>query len=117
MDIWNYIKLENIPVVPLYFAKERQVVERSNMLIPASALSVVQNDPKFNVDEKDFKTVTCRFRSLGCMPCTGAIRSTATTLDEIILELQATKKSERENRLIDLGSDSAMEQKKKEGYF
>ena len=117
VDIWNYIKIEQIPVVPLYFAKERQVVERGNMLIPASALSVAQNDPKFQIDEQDFKTITCRFRSLGCMPCTGAIRSIAVTLDDIITELQATKKSERENRLIDLGSDSAMEQKKKEGYF
>ncbi len=117
VDIWNYIKIEQIPVVPLYFAKERQVIERGNMLIPASALSVVQNDPKFNIEAKDFLTVACRYRSLGCMPCTGAIRSTATTLDDIIIELQATKKSERENRLIDLGSDSAMEQKKKEGYF
>ena len=68
-------------------------------------------------DKKKVKRVLCRFRSLGCIPCTGAIASPATTIDEIIGEVRAAKKSERENRVIDLTSDSSMEQKKKEGYF
>ena len=117
IDIWNYIKLENIPVVPLYFAQQREVIERQGILILASSYSVVANNPKAQVGSEEVEIASCRFRSLGCMPCTGAVRSTATTVDEIIAELQQVKKSERENRLIDLGSDAAMEQKKKEGYF
>jgi sulfate adenylyltransferase subunit 2 len=117
IDIWNYIKLEEIPVVPLYFAQQREVIERQGILILASSYAVVANNPKAQVAPEDIETMSCRFRSLGCMPCTGAVRSTAATIDEIIAELQQVKKSERENRLIDLGSDAAMEQKKKEGYF
>ena len=117
VDIWQYIKLESIPVVPLYFAKEYEVIERNGMLILASSYAVVANDPRVQITDGEIKPVMCRFRSLGCMPCTGAIRSEATTLDEIIDEVKETKKSERENRVIDHGSDSAMEQKKKEGYF
>ena len=71
----------------------------------------------FAGDRKKVKKVLCRFRSLGCIPCTGAIGSAAVTIDEIIGEIRAAKKSERENRVIDLTSDSSMEQKKKEGYF
>ena len=117
IDIWNYIKMEEIPVVPLYFAKEREVIERNGILLIASSYSVFANDPKAQIADDEIETTPCRFRSLGCMPCTGAVRSTATTIDEIIAELQLVRKSERENRLIDLGSDSAMEDKKKEGYF
>lgn len=117
IDIWQYIKLEQIPVVPIYFAQKQPVISRSGILILASSYTVVQNDPKAKIDEREIEVVSCRFRSLGCMPCTGAIRSTAATIDDIIEELRHAKKSERENRLIDLGSDSAMEQKKKEGYF
>ena len=117
IDIWNYIKLEKIPVVPLYFAQQREVIERQGILILASSYAVVANNPKARIDAEEIEIASCRFRSLGCMPCTGAVRSTATTVDEIIAELQQVKKSERENRLIDLGSDAAMEQKKKEGYF
>ncbi len=117
IDIWNYIKLENIPVVPLYFAQQREVIERQGILILASSYAVVANNPKATIAPEDIEITPCRFRSLGCMPCTGAVRSTATTVDEIIEELRHVKKSERENRLIDLGSDAAMEQKKKEGYF
>jgi sulfate adenylyltransferase subunit 2 len=117
IDIWNYIKLEEIPVVPLYFAQEREVIERNGILLIASSYSVFANDPKAKIDPAEIEVTPCRFRSLGCMPCTGAVRSTATTIDEIIAELQQVRKSERENRLIDLGSDSAMEDKKKEGYF
>lgn len=117
IDIWNYINLENIPVAPLYFAQQREVIERQGILILASSYSVFANDSKAQIAPEDIQTISCRFRSLGCMPCTGAVRSTANTIDEIIAELQQIKKSERENRLIDLGSDAAMEEKKKEGYF
>ena len=117
IDIWNYIKLEKIPVVPLYFAQEREVIERNGILLLASSYAVFANDPKAKINKNEIEVTHCRFRSLGCMPCTGAVRSTATTIDEIIEELQQVRKSERENRLIDLGSDSAMEDKKKEGYF
>lgn len=108
-DIWQYIKLEQIPVVPIYFALEREVISQKGILIPIAA--------DFTGDKKKVKKVLCRFRSLGCIPCTGAIASPATTIDEIIGEVRAAKKSERENRVIDLTSDSSMEQKKKEGYF
>ncbi len=113
-DIWEYIKLENIPVVPLYFAKEREVVDRNGILIPTEySMAVVDPGDKTIKRER----AMCRFRSLGCVPCTGAVRSRATTIDEILLEVREAKRSERENRVIDLGSDSAMEDKKKEGYF
>ncbi len=108
-DIWEYIKLENIPIVPIYFALKREVVIRNGILIPVS--------PGSTNDHKKVKRILCRFRSLGCIPCTGAIASNATTIDEIISEVRAAKKSERENRVIDLTSESSMEQKKKEGYF
>ena len=108
-DIWGYIKLEQIPIVPIYFALNREVVIRKGILIPVLSSSASDN--------KKVKSVLCRFRSLGCIPCTGAIVSAATTIDEIIREVRAAKKSERENRVIDLTSDSSMEQKKKEGYF
>ncbi|PIE35373.1 sulfate adenylyltransferase subunit CysD [candidate division KSB3 bacterium] len=117
IDIWQYIKLESIPVVPLYFAQKRGVIERNGMLILESSYHVFANDPKAKIADDEIETAMCRFRSLGCMPCTGAVRSMATTIDEIIEELQTIRKSERENRLIDHGSDSAMEDKKKEGYF
>ncbi len=117
VDIWQYIKLEQIPVVPLYFAQERPVIERSGMVLPASAYAVIMDDARADIDPQEVQTMACRFRSLGCMPCTGAIKSTATTLDDIIQEVRETKKSERENRLIDLSGDAAMEEKKKEGYF
>lgn len=117
IDIWQYIKQEAIPVVPLYFAQTREVIDRNGILILASSYAVFADDPKAKIAAEDIDTASCRFRSLGCMPCTGAVRSNATTIDEIIEELKHVRKSERENRLIDLGSDSAMEDKKKEGYF
>jgi sulfate adenylyltransferase subunit 2 len=116
-DIWNYIKLENIPVVPIYFARERQVYRRNGILIPVSASSAVNGQTVNSGAKETVETVRCRFRSLGCIPCTGAIESGATSIDEIIAEVAAAKKSERENRVIDLTSDASMEQKKKEGYF
>ncbi len=109
-DVWDYIKLENIEVVPLYFAKERPIVRRRGMVIP------VDESTHLKTDEKIEKKMI-RFRSLGCSPCTGAIESKAATIDEILMEVLETKKSERENRVIDFGSDSSMEEKKREGYF
>ncbi len=85
------------------------MISQKGILIPI--------DDNFTGDRKKVKKVLCRFRSLGCIPCTGAIASSATTIDDIIGEVRAAKKSERENRVIDLTSDSSMEQKKKEGYF
>ena len=109
MDIWQYIKLENIPIVPLYYAKERQMVKRGSMLIPA--------DDAGNLKPGEVpETVMCRFRTLGCSPCTGAVYSSANTIEEIVAESAVATRSERETRIIDHGSNS-MEDKKKEGYF
>jgi len=108
-DIWEYIKLERIPVVPIYFALQREIIIRKGILIPVGK--------DFTGEKKKIKRILCRFRSLGCIPCTGAIASSATTIDEIVIEVKKAKKSERENRVIDLTGDSSMEQKKKEGYF
>jgi sulfate adenylyltransferase subunit 2 len=117
LDVWTYIKLEQIPVVPLYFAQERRMVERGGVLIQADKLEMVDPDSSLGISEDDIEMISCRYRSLGCIPCTGAVRSTAIDIDDIIAEVAQAKKSERENRLIDLTSDSSMEQKKKEGYF
>ncbi|MFO7568619.1 MAG: sulfate adenylyltransferase subunit CysD [Smithellaceae bacterium] len=115
-DIWEYIRLESIPLVPIYFARKREVIVRDGILIPVCdgyQAAGVQRSGKSEI----VREMLCRFRSLGCIPCTGAIASSATTLEEIISEVRAATKSERENRVIDLTSDSSMEQKKKEGYF
>jgi len=111
MDVWLYILKEDIPIVPLYFAKERQMIERGSMLIP------YYEDMKDQLLEGEEPTmVMSRFRTLGCSPCTGAVRSEATTMSEIVIEAAAARRSERETRIIDHGSNS-MEDKKKEGYF
>lgn len=110
LDVWEYIEQEHIPVVPLYFAQPRQVVVRGESLIST------EHNPPLMPGETP-QTVVCRMRSLGCTYCTGAVRSTATTVREIIEELKAAKRSERENRLIDHDQDASMEQKKREGYF
>ncbi len=110
LDVWMYILIENIPVVPIYFAKEREVVVRDGQLIP------VYERTKLREGERTQK-VMCRFRTLGCYPCTGAVRSTASNLEEIIEEMMAARHSERITRLIDHDQDSSMEQKKREGYF
>ena len=108
-DIWHYIQREDIPIVGLYFAKEREVVRRGVNLIPA--------DDVGNLKDGEEPTTMCvRFRTLGCAPCTGAVASEATTLDEIAIEADAAVRSERETRVIDHGSNT-MEDKKKEGYF
>lgn len=118
-DIWQYIKLENIPIVPIYFARKRKVINRKGVLIPADKLAIAlgKDGDEEKAREMGLEEVSCRFRSLGCIPCTGAVRSTATTIDDIIAEVAAARRSERENRVIDLTSDSSMEDKKKEGYF
>jgi sulfate adenylyltransferase subunit 2 len=111
LDVWEYIHVENIPVVPLYFAKDRWMLERGDSLIMPE-LDFIPRLP----GEKP-KLVRCRMRSLGCSPCTGAIRSNAETVPEIIEELISFRKSERENRVIDHDQDGSMEIKKREGYF
>ncbi len=116
-DIWEYIRLEEIPIVSIYYARERDVVTRNGILIPLSGCSAGDPQAGMNVAVDRVERVMCRFRSLGCIPCTGAIASTATTIDEIIAEVRAARRSERENRVIDLTGDSSMEQKKREGYF
>ncbi|MBF0286277.1 MAG: sulfate adenylyltransferase subunit CysD [SAR324 cluster bacterium] len=116
-DIWQYIKQENIPLVPLYYARERKVVVRNGITIPLDLYETVDPEGKEPVREEEVTSTLCRFRSLGCGPCTGAIQSSAQNLDDIIEEVRHAKKSERENRIIDLTSDSSMEQKKREGYF
>lgn len=111
LDIWQYIYLENIPMVPLYFAKERPVVERDGALI------MVDDDrlPLQPGEEPVMKSV--RFRTLGCYPLTGAVESTAATLPEVIQEMLLTTTSERQGRVIDHDQAGSMEKKKQEGYF
>ena len=109
-DVWQYIHEDSIPLVPLYFAEPREVVVREGSLIP------VQPNVKFLPGEVS-ETEVCRMRSLGCTPCTGAIRSQADSVLTIIDELREFKRSERENRVIDHDQDGSMELKKREGYF
>ena len=111
LDIWQYIYLENIDIVPLYYAAERPVVERDGTLI------MVDDDrmPLEPGEKPEMKMV--RFRTLGCYPLTGAVESEAATLPEIIQEMLLTKTSERQGRVIDHDSAASMEQKKREGYF
>jgi len=111
LDIWQYIYLEGIPIVPLYFAKERPVVERDGMLI-------LVDDERMPLNPGETpQMLKVRFRTLGCYPLTGAVESNATTLPEIIQEMLLTKTSERQGRLIDHDQAGSMEEKKKEGYF
>jgi len=118
LDVWQYIRQENIPVVPLYFARKRKVINRNGILIPVENRTVAMGRGNENkLADYTVEETVCRFRSLGCIPCTGAVRSAAVSVDEIIAEVAAARKSERENRVIDLTSDSSMEQKKREGYF
>jgi sulfate adenylyltransferase subunit 2 len=106
-DIWHYIQVESIPIVPLYYAMERDVVVdlRGGIRLAEAA----PGEPTTRVK--------CRMRSLGCSPCTGAIRSEADTLPKIIGELLTFRRSERENRVIDHDTEGSMEIKKREGYF
>ena len=111
LDIWQYIHLEKIPILPLYLAKPRPVVERDGVLI------LVDDDrlPMEDGEEPMMKTV--RFRTLGCYPLTGAVESEADTLTDVIQEMLLTTTSEREGRVIDFDSTASMEKKKQEGYF
>ncbi len=110
IDVWRYIERERIPVVPLYFAKPREVIVRGTFLIP------MEHNFEMMPGEQP-QVVTCRMRSLGCTYCTGAIRSTADTVPKIIEELRGFRRSERENRVIDHDQEGSMELKKREGYF
>jgi sulfate adenylyltransferase subunit 2 len=111
LDVWDYTAAENIPVVPLYFAKPRPVVQRDGALI-----MVDDERLPLNAGETP-ETRKVRFRTLGCYPLTGALESEAETLDAIIAEMRASKSSERQGRLIDFDESGSMEKKKREGYF
>lgn len=110
LDIWLYIQQENIPIVPLYFARLREAVVRGDSVL------LLQNGVRLLPGECP-QLVMCRMRSLGCVPCTGAIRSEADTLPKIIDEMFGFRRSERENRVIDHDEEGSMELKKREGYF
>jgi len=111
LDIWQYIRLENIPIVPLYFAKERPIVEVDGNLIMVDDKRM----PADMVAKAQMRMV--RFRTLGCYPLTGAIESEADTIEKIVEEMMTVTKSERTTRVIDFDQEGSMEQKKREGYF
>lgn len=111
LDIWQYIRQEQIPIVPLYFAKRRPVVERDGMLI------MVDDDRMKLLPGEVVQNRMVRFRTLGCYPLTGAIESDADTLDGIVEEMLIARTSERQGRLIDRDESASMEKKKREGYF
>ncbi len=111
IDVWHYIRAERIPVVPLYFAAERPVVERNGQLIMA-------DDERLTLESgEEIRTETVRFRTLGCYPLTAAIRSDAADIDAVIAETLAARTSERQGRIIDFDTQASMEKKKREGYF
>jgi sulfate adenylyltransferase subunit 2 len=110
LDVWLYILAENIPIVPLYYARERETVVRGGSL-------VLIHDKQELLPGEESKLVQCRMRSLGCVPCTGALRSEADTLPKIVEEMISFRRSERENRAIDHDEEGSMELKKREGYF
>jgi len=111
LDIWQYIMMENIPIVPLYFAKRRPVVERDGALI------MVDDDRMKLRPGEETQMRIVRFRTLGCYPLTGAVESNADTLEEIVSEMLTARTSERQGRVIDHDESASMEKKKKEGYF
>lgn len=111
LDIWQYIYLEQIPIVPLYFSAPRPIVERGGV-------KIMVDDERFPLNEGEVPAIeNVRFRTLGCYPLTGAVESNAATLSDIIQEMLLTKTSERQGRLIDADSSGSMEKKKIEGYF
>jgi sulfate adenylyltransferase subunit 2 len=115
LDIWQYIYLEQIPIVPLYFAAEREVIEKNGTLIMIDderILEHLSDEEKARITKK-----MVRFRTLGCYPLTGAVESTAATLPDIIQEMLLTKTSERQGRVIDHDQAGSMEEKKRQGYF
>ena len=111
IDIWQYIFREGIPIVPLYFAADRPVIERDGMLV------LVDDDRMQLFPDEEVEVRRVRFRTLGCYPLTGAIESDADDLSSIVLELLQSKTSERQGRAIDSDSSGSMEKKKQEGYF
>ncbi len=111
LDVWQYIRLENIPIVPLYYAKPRPVVKYNNALV------LVDDDRMPKELAKKAKMKMVRFRTLGCYPLTGAVESEADTIEKIVEEMMTTTASERTTRVIDFDQEASMEQKKKEGYF
>jgi sulfate adenylyltransferase subunit 2 len=111
LDIWRYIQIEDIPIVSLYFAKERPVVERNGVLI------MVDDDRMPIESNEKIEMKNVRFRTLGCYPLTGAVESNAETLEEIVQEMLLTTTSERQGRVIDYDGAASMEEKKKDGYF
>ena len=111
LDIWEYIRCEDIPVVPLYFARPRPIIERDGMLI------MVDDDRIRLRPGEQIASRSVRFRTLGCYPLTGAVESSATTIDDIIVELSASRQSERAARAIDNDEVASMERKKRDGYF
>jgi sulfate adenylyltransferase subunit 2 len=111
LDVWQYIHLENIPIVPLYYSAVRPVVERDGMLI------MVDDDRLELLPGEEVQYKSVRFRTLGCYPLTGAVESEADTLPQIIQEMLLTRTSERQGRLIDHDQAGSMEKKKQEGYF
>ena len=115
LDIWQYIYLEQIPIVPLYFAAEREVIEKNGMLIMIDDERILEHltdEEKGRIEKR-----MVRFRTLGCYPLTGAVESTATSLPEIIQEMLLTRTSERQGRVIDHDATGSMEEKKRQGYF
>jgi sulfate adenylyltransferase subunit 2 len=110
LDVWQYIHLEDIPIVPLYFAKPRPMLVRGDSLLP------IDHNPPLLPGEQP-QMIQSRMRSLGCSYCTGAIRSDADTVPKIIQEMMLFRRSERENRIIDHDQEGSMEMKKREGYF
>jgi len=111
LDVWQYVRLENIPIVPLYYAKEREVIDLDGNLI-----LVDDNRMPDEMRKKSFMK-KIRFRTLGCYPLTGAIESEADTIEKIVEEMMIVTKSERTTRVIDFDQEASMEQKKREGYF
>ena len=111
LDIWQYIHVEQIPIVPLYFSAKRPVVERDGVLIMVDDDRIPLHDGEVPMEKM------VRFRTLGCYPLTGAVESEATTLPDIIQEMLLTTTSERQGRVIDFDSSASMEKKKQEGYF
>lgn len=111
LDVWEYIRCEEIPVVPLYFAKPRPVIERDGMLM------MIDDDRVRLRPDETIKTRTIRFRTLGCYPLTGAVESGAVSIDDIIVELSGSRISERSTRAIDSDEIASMERKKRDGYF
>ena len=111
LDIWQYIWLEEIPIVPLYLAAERPTVRRNGQLL------MVDDERMRMLPGEEPEMVMCRFRTLGCYPLTAAVESNATTLPEVIEEMLTARHSERQGRLIDFDEEGSMEAKKREGYF